>query len=800
LTTTGASTSFYQGESLNYYASNDIVLGDCAGGYKSDQLDTTLGTHNPAAIFAAWRSSLWTDFENDEHLELIRFFWSAPMEFLTQDPSYRLVSTGIDFISDYAVAADCDVDGDGFRDLFVAPFSHPTLVYRNMYPTSGNLSFVGFPLNGGLTFMEFASLVCVRSTDGLRDDVLVGHSSGVNFYISNGSLLEGMSSTEAFGRDFSTNRFYVAAAKCQSDITCVALIADRAYSPTLNHSLFYIRLSNGSFAYEQSVSEHALPYNADKASVRFADFDGDGNLDIVYIGVMDEFGGGDGIVFSQNYGNGSWKHLPLADVAPLTYGFSDGLIAVGQLSSALDNFTDILVTGFSDNCGVKILVRSIPAPNITTSSNSSGSTSTSAIDFVEEGSSASADIGAVLGGALGGFSFLLLFCFCCICFAALLCISCTALAVIVVAAMAVIIAVVAVAGTGLFGSLEIAAVAAVVKRRRRRSHGDDQFNWDAMMDQIEAFAAKAASVDDYVTIDWGEFRIVRKLGAGAFGEVLLAEWNDVEVALKMFRNPNDEALSEFQHEALMMSKVSHHPNIVQLIGVSFSDSSMALVLGLCKGGSLLSALQSGRLGPADKHRVAVEVCGALAFLHSLGIVHRDIAARNVLLDGSGCSKLADLGLSRVLEDKYGEQQTASTIGPVRWMAPEAISARQYSSASDAYSFGVLLWELWTNGALPYQSMASVGDVALHVIRDNMRPEIDDELVPASHAHVMRALWDTDPALRPTTLDVLRLLRESDNPTPDIRDDMRSARSGTAVSSASSVVSSQYVDASGVISA
>jgi serine/threonine protein kinase len=122
----------------------------------------------------------------------------------------------------------------------------------------------------------------------------------------------------------------------------------------------------------------------------------------------------------------------------------------------------------------------------------------------------------------------------------------------------------------------------------------------------------------------------------------------------------------------MMAKVSHHPNVVNFIGASFPPDGMAMVLGLCAGGSLLAALEKKKLDAAKKTQVLGEVASALSFLHSLGIVHRDIAARNVLLDGSGKAKLADLGLSRLLEDKQGEQTTASTIGPVRWMAPEAI--------------------------------------------------------------------------------------------------------------------------------
>src|SRR3989338_565167 len=187
-------------------------------------------------------------------------------------------------------------------------------------------------------------------------------------------------------------------------------------------------------------------------------------------------------------------------------------------------------------------------------------------------------------------------------------------------------------------------------------------------------------------------------------------WSGAEVAVKMFRNPTQAAVDDFQHEALVMAKVSHHPNVVHFIGASYPPDGMAMVLGLCSGGSLLSALENGRVNAAMKTRVLGEVASALTFLHSLGVVHRDIAARNVLLDGAGKAKLADLGLSRLLDSKHSEQQTKSYVGPVRWMAPEAIRERKYSPASDAYSFGVLMSEVWGDGAGPLGHIKSVVDV------------------------------------------------------------------------------------------
>src|SRR3989338_9220114 len=237
-------------------------------------------------------------------------------------------------------------------------------------------------------------------------------------------------------------------------------------------------------------------------------------------------------------------------------------------------------------------------------------------------------------------------------------------------------------------------------------------------------------------------------------------WSGAEVAVKMFRNPTQAAVDDFQHEALVMAKVSHHPNVVHFIGASYPPDGMAMVLELCAGGALLGALEKTRLDAGAKTRVLGEVAAALTFLHSLGIVHRDVAARNVLLDGSGRAKLADLGLSRVLKDKQGEQTTASYVGPVRWMAPEAIASRKYSSASDAFSFGVLMAEVWSDGALPYADIRSVADVAIAVLQQGARPAIAP-CTPSAQADLMRRLYSAEPSRRPPMETVGRALQSSD---------------------------------------
>lgn len=95
------------------------------------------------------------------------------------------------------------------------------------------------------------------------------------------------------------------------------------------------------------------------------------------------------------------------------------------------------------------------------------------------------------------------------------------------------------------------------------------------------------------------------------------------------------AAADFRNEAVLMAKVAHHPHVVRFLGASFRDGPIAMVLALCLGGSLLHALEMKKLDVQAKIRVLRDISSGLPFLHSLGIVHRDIAARSVLLDAHG---------------------------------------------------------------------------------------------------------------------------------------------------------------------
>ncbi len=112
------------------------------------------------------------------------------------------------------------------------------------------------------------------------------------------------------------------------------------------------------------------------------------------------------------------------------------------------------------------------------------------------------------------------------------------------------------------------------------------------------------------------------------------------------------------------------------------------------------------------------VAAGMAHLHLEGIVHRDLAARNILLTENKDPKVADFGLARITQDTDDPQHTKSDVGPVKWMSPESIRDREYSSKSDVWSFGCIVYEIMTR-SVPFAELAAI-QVATRVVYENLR--------------------------------------------------------------------------------
>ena len=206
-------------------------------------------------------------------------------------------------------------------------------------------------------------------------------------------------------------------------------------------------------------------------------------------------------------------------------------------------------------------------------------------------------------------------------------------------------------------------------------------------------------------------RMIEMLGKGSFGEVYKGMFTDKGspgylVAVKMLINSIDMATDRLQllSEASLMVQFDH-VNVVRMIGVVTVGDPLLLVIEYCEGGSLELLLQQCQIDTVLQHRFSVDCARGMAYLTSLNYVHRDLAARNVFVSSDSTAKIGDFGLTRANFDSEYYISKNATLS-IRWSSPEALEERKFSEQSDVWSFGVLLYEIWSLGTLPYNGMSA----------------------------------------------------------------------------------------------
>ncbi|KAK0042076.1 proto-oncogene tyrosine-protein kinase LCK [Biomphalaria pfeifferi] len=245
--------------------------------------------------------------------------------------------------------------------------------------------------------------------------------------------------------------------------------------------------------------------------------------------------------------------------------------------------------------------------------------------------------------------------------------------------------------------------------------------------------------------------LTTKLGAGCFGEVWKGKLHKVlDVAVKQLKK--DSMSSEaFLDEARIMHKL-YHDRIVRLLGVVLNAEPFLIITELMIHGALLDFLHS-EAGKKLKfsHLISMnsQIAEGMAFLEVKGYIHRDLRAANILVGEQYCVKIADLGLARSLkEDVYNAHQDAKF--PIKWTAPEAAHERKFTTKSDVWSFGVLMYEIITFGKVPYPGMN--GSEVLRMIERGERmamPAHNPIPIPVQYYELMKKCWHQNPEDRPT---------------------------------------------------
>ncbi len=198
------------------------------------------------------------------------------------------------------------------------------------------------------------------------------------------------------------------------------------------------------------------------------------------------------------------------------------------------------------------------------------------------------------------------------------------------------------------------------------------------------------------------WKLGRKLGSGGQADVWLAQ--DLElgewVAVKVFHANLSDTTRERLRREVRLGRTLHHPHLVRLFELIDSDGRLAVAMEWVPGGSLAQRLEGGPLPVGDVVAYADQTLAALEYLHAQGVVHRDVKPSNLLLDGDGRVRLADLGLARPLDDERDLTRTDTAVGTPAFMSPEQIRGEAPIPATDLYGLGVTLFQLLT-GALPF---------------------------------------------------------------------------------------------------
>ncbi|CAL1528843.1 unnamed protein product, partial [Lymnaea stagnalis] len=215
---------------------------------------------------------------------------------------------------------------------------------------------------------------------------------------------------------------------------------------------------------------------------------------------------------------------------------------------------------------------------------------------------------------------------------------------------------------------------------------------------------------DQLNIPFERLTIGKHIGLGTFGCVYdgildLGSGFSRKIAVKTLRDPmtTDVDQNRFLKEALIM-KDFRHPNVLEIIGLTEENPGVYhVILPLMENGDLLSHIRDFMvtLSVQDVVNFGCGIASGMSYLSSLKFVHRDLAARNCMLDEDHCIKIADFGLCRDIYVKGYYKTDNNVVMPLRWMALESIETGLYSTKSDVWSFGVVLWEMLTRGMTPY---------------------------------------------------------------------------------------------------
>ncbi|KAL4562984.1 hypothetical protein LXL04_027015 [Taraxacum kok-saghyz] len=297
-----------------------------------------------------------------------------------------------------------------------------------------------------------------------------------------------------------------------------------------------------------------------------------------------------------------------------------------------------------------------------------------------------------------------------------------------------------------------------------RKRFDSLESWSMILDSENVETWEVAKEDqEEWTADLSQLFIGNKFASGAHSRIYRGIYKQRAVAVKMVRIPTHKEETrvmlenQFKSEVSLLSRL-YHPNIVQFIAACKKPPVYCIIMEYMSQGTLrmyLNKKEPYSLSTETVLRLALDISRGMEYLHSQGVVHRDLKSNNLLLNDEMRVKVADFGTS-CLETQT--QESKGNMGTYRWMAPEMVKEKPYTRKVDVYSFGIVLWELIT-ALLPFQGMTPV-QAAFAVAEKNERPPLPASCQPAL-AHLIKRCWAAEPSKRPDFTEIVQALEKYD---------------------------------------
>ncbi|KAL6583816.1 Serine/threonine-protein kinase ht1 [Orobanche minor] len=268
--------------------------------------------------------------------------------------------------------------------------------------------------------------------------------------------------------------------------------------------------------------------------------------------------------------------------------------------------------------------------------------------------------------------------------------------------------------------------------------------------------------EEWSGADMSQLYIGNKFACGRHSRIYRGVYKQRDVAIKLISQPEEDGDLAALLEKQFCSEVSllfrlKHPNIISFIAACKKPPVFCIITEYYPGGSLRQYLHQQEphsLPLTLVLKLALDIARGMQYLHARGVLHRDLKSENLLLDEDMCVKVADFGIS-CLESQSGGRSAKGFTGTYRWMAPEMIGERRHTKKVDVYSFGIVLWELFT-ALTPFDDMTPE-QAAFAVCQKNARPPLPSSC-PTAFCRLIHRCWSSNPDKRPQFDEIVSMLQ------------------------------------------